>query len=212
MKKYIKTIKLGGLAGNCYLIKTTKGFILIITGEKTRHLKLEEELIQLGCTSENLNLIIFTHCNPVVYNNFMYLSEKYNTKIAIHIIHEALENENRTTFSKIISVFRKILFSFQNIKELKPDLIIDEGYNLSEFGLNARVLYMPGFSNSSIGILTDNGELFCDDIFVHNSPHLNSTIANIKDNMMCLKILKKFLINIIYPGQGEPFPLQSLNN
>ena len=208
MRKYIKTIKPGDLSGNCYLIKTTNGFILIITGEKTRHRKLEEDLVQLGCTSENLNLIIFTHCNPVIYNNFMYLREKYNTKIAIHIIHEVLENENITAFSKIISAFRKIIFYLQNIKKLEPDLIIDEGYNLSDFGLNARVLYMPGFSNSSIGILTDNGELFCDDIFVHNSLQLNSTIANMK----YLKILKKFLIDIIYPGTGEPFPLQSLNN
>ncbi len=66
---------------------------------------------------------------------------------------------------------------------------------------------MSGFLDSSIGILTENGELFCDDVFIHNMPQ----IADEKDNLRFIKILKNLFINIIYPGQGEPFTISSLN-
>ncbi|MFC2104659.1 hypothetical protein ACFLS4_04825 [Bacteroidota bacterium] len=208
MKLDIKTIKLGGLTGNCYLIKTTNGFILIVTGEKTKHQKLEVELTQLGCTNKNLNLIIFTHSNSFNYSNYAFLREKYQAKIAMHIIDKALINEKESLNieREILKLLKMTFFvSTKNI-EFKPDFIIDEGYNLSEYGLNARVLYLPGYSNS-IGILTENGELFCDDIIEENNHQLNT----INQNLNYLKKLKNLLVDIIYPRHGDPFPLQSLN-
>lgn len=208
MKLNIKTIKLGVLTGNCYLIKTSNGFILIVTGEKTKHQKLEEELTQLGCTSDNLNLIIFTHSNSCNYSNYVYLREKYNAKIAMHILDKALINDTESINigSKILKLLKKAFFITTNNIEFKPDFIIDEGYNLSKYGLNARVLYLPGYSNS-VGILTENGELFCDDLTVKESSQENTINHNIK----YLRKLKNLLVDIIYPGHGEPFPLHSLN-
>ncbi len=207
MKKYITTIKLGGSEGNCYLIKTSNGYILIITGEKSKHRNLEEELRELDICSENLNLIIFTHCNLSVCYKYARLCEKFNTKTAIHVLSRSINFENKTLFQKIKDFFIKMILNLSKIKEFIPDLIIDEGYNLSEYGLNARVIYMPGFSDSSIGILTENGELFCDDVFIHNMPQ----IINEKDNLRFVKNMKNLFIDIIYPGQGEPITINSVN-
>ena len=208
MTQNITTIKLGSVAGNCYLIKTAIGFILIVTGEKTNHKELEKELSQLACTSDNLNLIIFTHNKSFNYSNYEYLREKYKTKIAMHILDEALINdsESKSIGSVIANIFRKV-FSIDNKSvEFKPDFIIDEGYNLSLYGLNARVLYLPGHSNT-IGILTENGELFCDDLILEDNTQQNA----INDNLKYLIKLKSFLVDMIYPAQGEPFALHSLN-
>ena len=206
MKKYITTIKLGGSEGNCYLIKTSTGFILVVTGEKSKHQNLEEELRELNISSENLDLIIFTHCNLSVCYKYANLCEKLNVKTAIHVISKEIDFENKTLVQKIKDAFRKLTFNSSITKKFMPDLIIDEGYNLSEFGLNARVIYMPGFSDSSIGILTENGELFCDDVFIHNMPQ--TTIE--KDNLRIVRTLKNLFIDIVYPGQGEPILLNSL--
>ena len=206
MKKYITTIKLGGSEGNCYLIKTSNGFILVITGEKSKHRNLEEELEELNISSKNLKLIIFTHCNLSVCNRYADLCEKFNTKTAIHVVNRSINFENKTSFQKIKDAFRKISSNASRKSAFSPYFIIDEGYNLSEYGLNARVIYMPGFTNSSIGILTENGELFCDNVFIHNMPN----ITDGKDNLRFLKNLKNFFINTVYPGQGEPFTLNSL--
>ncbi len=206
MKKHITTIKLGGSEGNCYLIKTSNGFILVVTGEKSKHRNLEEELEELDISFKNLKLIIFTHCNLSVCYKYASLCEKFNTKTAIHVVNKSINFENKTLFQRIKDYFRKIIFNLSKTNEFSPDLIIDEGYNLSEYGLNARVIYMPGFSDSSVGILTENGELFCDDVFIHNTPQ----ITDEKDNLRIVKTLKNLFIDIVYPGQGEPFPLNSL--
>lgn len=208
MKPTIKTIKLGGLNGNCYLIKTDTGFILIITGKKTNHKKLEEELSGLRCTANNLNLIIFTHTNSFNYSNFAYLKEKYNSKIAMHLLDKELmhEPEPFNLWNSVCKFFKNSFFSKSKNLEFSPDFIIDEGYNLSEFGLNARVLYLPGYSNT-IGILTENGELFCDDLIDEASLHT----TNLNHNVNYLKKLRNRLVDIVYPGHGEPLSLKSLN-
>lgn len=206
MKKYITTIKLGGSEGNCYLIKTSNGFILVITGEKSKHRNLEEELKELNINSKNLNLIIFTHCNLSVCHKYASLCEKFNAKTAIHVLSKEINLENKTAFHKIKHAFSKKILNLSKLNVFSPNLIIDEGYNLSEYGLNARVIYMPGFTDSSIGILTENGELFCDDVFIHNMPQ----ITDEKDNLRIVKTLKNLFIDIIYPGQGEPLYINTL--
>ena len=60
MIKDIKTIILGGLNGNCYLLATEKGFVLIDTGGKSKRRKLEQELASEGCRPGNLFLILLT--------------------------------------------------------------------------------------------------------------------------------------------------------
>lgn len=206
MKTDIKTIKLGGAAGNCYLIKTTMGFILIVTGGKIKCHDLEKELSQLACTANNLNLIIFIHEKSFNYKNHEYLREKYKAKIAMNILDEALINdpEPKNIWTTTISMLSSVFMITTKSTKFKPDLIIDEGYNLSLFGLNARVLFLP--CSSSIGVLTENGELFCDDLLIKNGAknnYKNPKAAN-------LQKLKKFLIDIIYPSHGKPFHIQAL--
>jgi len=46
---------------------------------------------------------------------------------------------------------------------------LDEGCNLEKYGLHAKVLHLPGHSKGSIGFFTDNGYLFCGDMF-YNVP------------------------------------------
>lgn len=205
MKKYITTIKLAGSEGNCYLVKTSNGYILIITGERSTHRNLNEELTQLGINSDNLNLIIFTHCNLSVCNKYAGLKEKYHVKTAIHVISKSVNLDNKTWFQEKIESLIKKVFHLTGTKLFSPDIIIDEGFNLSEYGLNARVIYMPGFSESSIGILTENGELFCDDIFVHQIPQ----VTDEKKNLRIVKNLKNLFVDIIYPGYGEPFTINT---
>ena len=55
-------------------------------------------------------------------------------------------------------------FGFGKSERFKPDFYIEEGYEFSEYGFDAKVLYIPGHSRGSIGILTAGGDLFCGDL------------------------------------------------
>lgn len=208
----IKTIVLGGFAANCYLLKTDLGFVLIDTGRASKRQKLESELANAGCQPGNLNLIVLTHGDFDHTGNCAYLRKKYNSKIAMHEKDAGMvENGdmfwNRQTGNLIARKLVNILFK---IKRFQPDFYIDESFDLSPYGLNGKVLYLPGHSKGSIGILTANGDLFCGDLFTNTKkPEINSMIDDPADAQRSLAKLKNFTINQVYPGHGKPFAMSS---
>jgi glyoxylase-like metal-dependent hydrolase (beta-lactamase superfamily II) len=84
----------------------------------------------------------------------------------------------------------------------KPDFAIDENFDLSMYGLDARVIYLPGHSKGSIGILTSGGDLFCGD-YIHNSFGFNM-VDNMSDHQATVEKLKKLSIKTIHPAHGRP--------
>jgi len=212
MTSEIKTIYFGGLIGNCYLVKTDSGFILIDTGRASKRAKLEKELESAGCNPGNLKLIVLTHGDFDHTGNCAYLRQKFGTKIAMHHYDSGMVERgdmfwNRKTGNIIIRIIVNTLF---RIRKFKPDLTIDEGYDLSEYGLDAKVLYLPGHSKGSIGILTAGGNLFCGDLLVNrDKPDLNSIIDDSAEANSSVEKLKSLRINTVYPGHGKPFPMSS---
>jgi len=212
MIKNIKTIILGGLNGNCYLLTTEKGFVLIDTGGKSKRRKLEQELASEGCRPGNLFLILLTHGDFDHTGNCAYLREKYGTKIAMHHNDAGMVEQgdmfwNRQTGNIIL---KKLINSFFKITRFKPDFELDESSDLSTYGLNAKVLYLPGHSKGSIGLLTSDKDLFCGDLFTNQKkPGPNSLVDNVDELNDSIDKVKSLDINTVYPGHGQPFQMSS---
>lgn len=201
----IKPIILGGLAGNCYLIENSNGFILIDTGSKTKRRKLIRELKKAGCSENNLKLIILTHGDFDHTGNCAFLKDNYNAKIAMHK-HDVEIVRSASNSRSSLNPFKKLLNVVIGINSFIPDFTVDDGYNLKDFGINARIVYLPGYSKGSIGILTENGELFCGDLFINEkNPELNRMASNKRDIISSSWKLKNLYINMVYPGHGLPF-------
>lgn len=206
----IKTIILGGLAGNCYLIKNHSGFILIDTGGRTKRKKLLKELNDSGCNTNNLKLIILTHGDFDHSGNCAYLKEVFNPLIAMHKNDLEIVQLGKKSGSSLNPI-KRIINSILGIKPFSPDFTVEDGYNLKEFGLNARIICLPGHSKGSIGVLTDNGDLFCGDLFINKeNPKLNRIAINKREQISSLWKLKNLYISTVYPGHGKPFPIESL--
>jgi glyoxylase-like metal-dependent hydrolase (beta-lactamase superfamily II) len=60
-----------------------------------------------------------------------------------------------------------LFFKLRKSDRFKPDLYIDEGYDFSGYGFDAKVLELPGHSKGSIGTLMTSGDLFCGDLLVN---------------------------------------------
>jgi hydroxyacylglutathione hydrolase len=103
------------------------------------------------------------------------------------------------------------LSGFGQKERFKPDLYVDEGYDLSEYGLDARVLHLPGHSEGSIGILTADGTLFCGDLLENRGkPCLSSIMDDPVAVEASVEKLKNLGIKTVYPGHGEPFLMEEL--
>jgi len=216
MVQDIKTITFGGV--NCYLLTTDTGFVLIDTGFSKNREDIEKELQSVGCIPGTLKLIVLTHGDFDHSGNAAYFREKYNVKIAMHIDDEGMVEKGDLFYNRnanfLMRIMGKIMLFFLKggLKKddlFTPDLHIDDGYKLSEFGLDATVLYVPGHSKGSIGILASTDDLFCGDLLENTKkPAKNSLIADKKAFYESVEKLKELKISTVYPGHGEPFTME----
>ena len=209
--------RLGGV--NCYLLKAVSGiYILIDSGGSNSRLKLEEELKKSGCKSGNLKLIIITHGDFDHTGNAAYLCRKYGSKVAMHSDDLGMVEQGNMFFNRktgnvllktLIKILTPIFFRFGKSERFKPDFYVDSMYDLSEYGLDAKIIHIPGHSKGSIGILTDTGDLFCGDLFANvnrtDRPKLNSIMDDKLAAIESIEKLKNLKIDTVYPGHGDSF-------
>jgi len=200
---------------NCYLVKIKPtNYILIDTGCSNKRAELEKELERAGCKPGDLKLVVLTHGDFDHTGNAAYLREKFVAKIAMHLGDSGMVERgdmfwNRRRGNVLLGMMARILFKFGKRERFKPDLYIDEGYDLSEYGLNAKVLHIPGHSKGSVGILTADGNLFCGDLFENrDNPALSSIIDDSTAANASIEKLKKLKITTVYPGHGNPFSME----
>jgi hydroxyacylglutathione hydrolase len=118
---------------------------------------------------------------------------------------------NRNKQNIPIRIIFKLFFRLSKSDRFKPDLHIDKGYDFSRFGFDAKVLVIPGHSKGSIGILTASGDLFCGDLLANvNKPEIWSIIDDPVAARASVEKLKRLQINTVYPGHGQPFPMELL--
>ena len=102
----------------------------------------------------------------------------------------------------LIRMFISIFLRFGRSERFKPDFYIEDGYDFSEFGLDAKVLHIPGHSKGSIGILTASGDLIGGDLILKSDkseqPYLNSIIDDLAVAHASVEKLKSLDIKIIY--------------
>jgi hydroxyacylglutathione hydrolase len=213
-----KAINLGGV--NCYLLAAGDGYILIDTGFATKRVRLENSLESVGCKPGKLKLIVLTHGDSDHAGNGAYLRSKYDCKIAMHSLDSGMIEQGDMGWNrkakpdKFSMIFRlmglvaKVFNKGGEFEKFKPDIMIDEGFDLSPYGLHAKILHVPGHSKGSIGILTEEGELFCGD-FAYNMPGFQF-IDDAADHTKSMEKLKQLRIETIYPGHGKPFPMIEL--
>jgi hydroxyacylglutathione hydrolase len=212
----INTLTFGGV--NCYLLSTDSGFLLIDTGFSKNRVDVEKGLESAGCKPGNLRLILLTHGDFDHSGNAAYLRRKYKPKIAMHSADKGMAEKGDLFYNRNANFFMRVMgklllfFLRGGLKKsdrFTPDMYVDDDDDLSEFGLDAKVIHIPGHSAGSIGVLTDAGDLFCGDLLENTKePAKNSLIANKKAFEVSVEKLKQLKIGTVYPGHGEPFQIE----
>ena len=195
----IVRIDLGGV--NCYLAKTDSGFVLFDTGGhivmdkefNNRRQVLEDELLKNGCNADNLNLIILT------LNDYM-ASFHYRSGF-LNLVFKMMKNTITGATQKFLSHF----------ETFKPDILLLDGFDFSEYGLNAKAIHIPGHTPGSIGILFENGDLIAGDLFANNKkPEIIPNANDFKVLNLNIGKLKNYDIKTVYPGHGKSFEFNQL--
>jgi glyoxylase-like metal-dependent hydrolase (beta-lactamase superfamily II) len=203
---------------NSCLIKCDDNFFLVDTGMTNARRKIETELVRLGCTPGTLKLIILTHGDFDHSGNAIYLRNLFGAKIAMHVGDVGmLENGdmfyNRKFENGLMRGVMKAVMPFKAGNRGKPDILLKDGDSLTSYGLDAVIYNTPGHSSGSICILTSSGDLFAGDLLTNSKgkPMLNSMMYDKEAGDSSLERLKTLPIRFVYPGHGQPFRWEELN-
>jgi glyoxylase-like metal-dependent hydrolase (beta-lactamase superfamily II) len=151
-----------------------------------------------------------------------YLRRKYGAKIAMHCDESAVtENGDETlsrgkmppfrrAFTRITIKVLSLLLRPGRFERFSPDLTVDDGYDLSAYGLAAKVVHLPGHSSGSIGILSADGALFCGDLLWNmKRPEAHRIVDDPAALQASVERLKSLKASVICPGHGRPFRAES---
>jgi glyoxylase-like metal-dependent hydrolase (beta-lactamase superfamily II) len=216
----IKTISAGS---NCFLVKTGTGFVLVDTGVASKRSALEKELESSVCEAGDLTLIVLTHGDSDHAGNAAFLRKKYGAPIAMHrddagMVERGDMSSNRkvkpdriTTMGRVIMLMGRIMTMVKpaTFECFSPDVYLQDGQTLAEYGCDAQVLHLPAHSKGSIGVLTANGDLICGD-FIYNFFGPNQVwIDDLTAARTGVERLKTLSVRTVYPGHGKPFPWET---
>lgn len=202
---------------NCYLLQAAAGSLLIDTGVPHARKALLGELERCGCKPGSLRLVVLTHGDFDHTGNAAYIRQVFGCKIAMHQGDAAMAEladmfiGRKKKPSFILRALIPSLMGFGKSERFSPDTLLEDGYDLSGHGFDARVIGIPGHSPGSIGILTADGDLFCGDLFENiKGPALNSLMDDPPTAADSAAKLRSIAIRTVYPGHGNPFSFNQL--
>jgi hydroxyacylglutathione hydrolase len=201
---------------NSYLLKDKTGCLLIDTGSSNAHKYLVDALTAEGCEPGGLKLIILTHGDFDHSGNAAHLQREYAVPVAMHTADAGMVTRgnmfvNRKQPNWLVRKVMPLATGFGRKERFTPDVLVEDGFDLAKYGIRARVLSIPGHSLGSVGILTQEGDLFCGDLFANTGkPGLNSIMDDPTTAEASLARLRSKNIRMVYPGHGEAFEMAGL--
>ena len=200
---------------NSYLLKNDNGFFMVDTGFSRDRSKIEKMLTEAGCNPGDLKLVLLTHGDTDHTGNAAYLRQKYGAKLGLHPEEQRvattgnmLNNRKPWPFwARLLAPPVMYFFGGTGKNRFAPDIFLEDGMDLSGFGLDARVLHLPGHTRGSVGILTAGADLFCGDLLVSRKrePQKNHLIDDEAVMNASIEKLRKLDIRTVYPGHGRSF-------
>lgn len=201
----VKRIK--GGTDNCYIVADGKTAILIDTASKPCL-----DMVIAECNKYDLKLIVLTHVHFDHAENAAELSKRYNVPVAISKMDEELfESYDKQPLRSyglvgfvVLGLSLKVL---RNTKVERPEnlIFVEDGDDLSEYGINAKIIGLPGHTLGSIGVDVEEKHLFVGDELDNwirpGVGHLYYDFDAIKESAERVRNLGE---RTIYYGHGNP--------
>lgn len=201
----LKRIEVGN--GNCYLLVKGQDAVLVDTGREQYGDK-----VLTACQDYNIRLLVLTHGHVDHVQNAAFFAQWLQVPVAMHRADLDLLVDNcmqplaaKTVPGKIVLAASIKSFRQDEIPVFQPDVFLDEGDTLDEWGIPAKVVALPGHTRGSIGLDIPGGHLIVGDALMNMFYPTVSMLYN--DRVEMLESAKKITDmgqRTIWFGHGKP--------
>ncbi len=201
----IHRIKCGN--GNCYIIENGTDGILVDTGKR----EFINQVID-SCKPYHMRMIVLTHAHFDHAENASRLSDTLRIPIGMHENDCDLIQSNTNQALSATTILGKIVlsaslkdFSIRTMPEFKPDVLLSDGDDLSDYGIDARIIALPGHTDGSIGIDVEQRHFLVGDALFNMFYPTVSMLFHDKDRMLeSAGKISNVGSRTIYFGHGKP--------
>lgn len=191
---------------NCYIVADNDKAILIDTGRK----KYCEKILE-RCKKFHVNLIVLTHGHMDHCQNAAYLAEALHIPIAINKNDMDLITDNRkqsllakTLLGKIVLSVSLSSFEMDSLEVFDPIIYLKNGDDLSEYGIAAKVVELPGHTKGSIGVEIEDNLFVGDALMNMFYPTASMLYVDEQEMLLSAKYISELGEKTIYFGHGKP--------
>ena len=205
---------------NCYLLRGDGGTVLLDPGPPGGAPAVIAGAAEAGIGPEDVRLILVTHGHLDHYGAATKVKAWCGAPVAANHGEPAFSRDRRnalppaqTTRGSVVRWFYLLLSPLARFEPLEADLLLDDGADLSAYGVGAHVLLVPGHSPGSLALLTTQGDAFVGDLFVNYT--VPSQPMYLWDREAWQRSCERIRIlrpRMVYVGHGEPFPGDRLDH
>ncbi|WP_312428183.1 MBL fold metallo-hydrolase [Lacrimispora sp.] len=208
----VKRIRCGSV--NTYLIEEHGRAVLVDTGRNG----FEEKLLA-QCRKTKVELIVLTHGHADHVQNTAYLRKKLGVPVALHKEDLNLIKDNFTEPLRFQGMLGMAVAEVtakssetDRIPEFTPEIFINEGDWLKEYGINARIMGLPGHTRGSIGIDLDEKAVIVGDALMNMFyPGLSLVYWDREKMLKSADKISALGARKVYFGHGSPVENRAWN-
>lgn len=192
---------------NCYIVTNKDKAILIDTGRK----KYREKILE-KCKEYHVGLIVLTHGHMDHCQNAAYLANALHIPVAMSEKDMDMILDNRkqpmsakTFLGKILLSVSLSSFEKDSLDVFEPTIYLKNGDNLNEYGVDAKVVELPGHTNGSIGLEIEGDKLFVGDALMNMFyPTVSMLYVDEQEMLSTAKNIGELGEKTIYFDHGKP--------
>ena len=191
---------------NCYIVAKNGKAILIDTGRR----KYREKILQ-KCREFHVSLIVLTHGHMDHCQNASYLAGALQVPIAMSEKDGNLIPDNRkqalsarTFLGKIVLAVSLSSFEKDSMETFEPTMYLKHGDDLSSYGVDARIVELPGHTQGSIGVKIEDTLFVGDALMNMFYPTISMLYTDELKMLKSAEYISELGEQTIYFGHGKP--------
>lgn len=224
----MKMINVGSRVSNHYVIRLEEGYLLIDTGYPEQFSSFRKKLSDHNISLKDISYVLLTHAHDDHAGFLNELLDHSEAKVILHhlAVDRLKEGQNSfhggctsyvaLTFCKIMKLLGKGDHTFTPVDMPERYIVLDDSTKpIVEEQLSATIIDLPGHTADSIGLLLNDGSLFCGDAAMNGFPSLNRItiwMEDLNDFQRSWEVMINNNPVRIYPSHGKGFMKEDLED